>query len=153
MPESKPIKHRLRRILLVAAVFFVGTFVYLWPALRTVAPLVHARTFVAVCRTPDGSLLPVSVYRAIGLPDRVYLCIPADTRYRWFAVDFHYSHVGVPNWPRTDLGITYVRTDQPTGVNLLDPKIEDTWEVVFNPRHITFKNRSLDISLDVTNDA
>jgi hypothetical protein len=129
MPQSKPIKHRLRNFLLVTAVLFVGAFVYFWPALRTVAPLVHARTFVAVCRTPDGSSLPVIVYRAIGLPDRIYLLIPAEDRYRWFAVDFHYAYVGAPNGPRTDLGITYVRTDQPAGVNLLDPKIEDTWEV------------------------
>jgi|SRR5712672_3978356 len=153
MPESKPKKTRMKRILLVVAVFFVGAFAYLWPALRTVAPLVHARTFVAVCRTSDGSLLPVTVYRGMGLPDRVYLLIPADDRYRWFAVDFHHSYVGVPNWPRTDLGITYVRTDQPAGVNLLDPKIEDSWEVVFNPKHVTFKNRSLNISLEATNDA
>ncbi len=49
-------------------------------------------------------------------------------------------------------GISYVRTDQPTGVNLLDPKMGDTWQVIFNPKHTTFKNRSLDIALDATND-
>jgi hypothetical protein len=152
MPESKPKKRRIRGILLVAAVLFAATFAYLWPALRTVAPLVHARKFVAVCRTSDGSLLQVAVYRGMGLPDRVYLLIPTEDRYRWFAVDFHNSYVGTPGWPRSGLGITYVRTDQPAGVNLLDPKIEDTWEVVFNPRHVTFKNRSLDISLKATND-
>jgi len=148
MPASTQKRHPIKRLLLIAAVLTVAALAYLWPALRTVAPLVRATGFAAVCRTSDGSLLPVTVYRGLGLPDRVFLFIPAEERYRWFTVDFRYSLVAAHNRPRTTFGITYARTDQSVGIDLLDLKIEDTWEVAFHPRLVNFKNRRLDISLE-----
>jgi hypothetical protein len=72
----------------------------------------------------------------------------SEARYRWFAFNSDSQVVGCPGWPRSSF-FGYSTLRFPTvGVDLLDPKTEDSWKVSFKDGLPAFSNGRLSVRVE-----
>lgn len=77
-----------------------------------------------------------------------YTRLPAlsGQRYEWFLVNYSNQRVQRPHWPRPSaFGFLHIHRDQAFGIDLLQPKMEDTWRLSFAPEQVEFSNDTIHV--------
>jgi hypothetical protein len=139
-----------KKLHVLAALLILGVAMFaLW--LLWHAPPLRPSSDYSVTYFVAGELhSDAQLFRPIGFSARYYIFVPspAESRYRWFAVDFGRHLAARPAVkPRGPFGGPSINRDQPIGILLTQPKIEDTWEVSFTERGVHFSNATLSVSL------
>jgi hypothetical protein len=137
----------LRLILIVGLTLFI-LFLGLLTALRR--PLLPSRQFVATYSIDGFVHKDAEIFTPLFMRRLYYIRLPAlaGTRYEFFLADFRRHVVSKPHRPRmTPLGFRTIHSDQPFGIDLLFPKIEDTWTVSFDSSGVAFSNNTIDVKL------
>ncbi len=112
-------------------------------------PLVIAAPWKCRVTHVQFGTVDAPVYQMIFRPDRLFVEVPKShrDRYWWFALDVERQAVGVPNGPRQNPYL-HQNHDMNLGVDLKDPKIEDSWNVDWLDGGVTFANDTLRVVVE-----
>ena len=114
-------------------------------------PLIPAKTLQTKCIVGDKPIDGIDCFKPLLVSNVHYIHLPSRVKpiYQWFLIRWSTKSVSVPVAPpKGDSRFRHVHSDQIKGINLLNPKIEDSWRVVFDKNTVRFTNGNIDITVE-----
>jgi hypothetical protein len=126
------------------AVTTLGSVALLAAYLYPERPLYASRS-ATVEATIDGVPVAAHAYSALFVHQRTYIHIPRASNfiYRWYGINWDQNLVGTTRPYERIPGILTVNKSGPIGIGLLNPKIEDRWNVQSEKDRMTFSNATI----------